>query len=154
MKSSPSRIVFAAAALGLALAATPQIARAQDHAGVIEYRQGIMQSFRAHMGGVQAALANTVPMDHASSHAIAFHEMARSLANAFPDGSMSDESRALAVIWEDRNGFMNAVSAIQVATQELVEAAESGDGEAVGTALQGVQGTCRGCHTEFRGPAN
>lgn len=142
-------------ALAAALATAPTAVEAQDdHSAVIEYRQSIMQSFRTHMGGVRAALANTVPMDHAANHAVAFHEMARSLANAFPEGSTSPDSRALPAIWQNRNDFMNKVSAIQSATSDLVDAAEAGDSEAVGAALEGVQGTCRACHTDYRGPAS
>ena len=141
-------------ALGLALVAAPSALEAQDHSAVIEYRQSIMNAFRTHMGGVGAALANTVPMDHAGNHAVAFHEMALSLANVWPQGSTSPESRALAAIWQNRNDFMNKVTAIQSATSDLVDATETGDAEAVGAALQAVQGTCRGCHTDYRGPAN
>lgn len=139
----------------VAAAVAPASAEAQDGAAaVIEYRQSIMQAFRTHMGGVRAATDGTVPMDHAGHHAIAFHEMALSLANVFPEGSTSTDSRALPVIWQDRDGFMNAVSAIQGATADLVEATEAGDGAAVGSALTAVQGTCRGCHTDFRGPGD
>ncbi|NNF12730.1 MAG: cytochrome c, partial [Gemmatimonadetes bacterium] len=143
-----------AVALGLALLAAPSALQAQDHSAIIEYRQSIMNAFRTHMGGVGAAMANTVPMDHAGNHAVAFHEMALSLANVWPQGSTSTDSRALAGIWENRNDFMNKVTAIQAATSELVDATETGDAEAVGAALQAVQGTCRGCHTDYRGPAN
>lgn len=144
-----------AVAVLFAVVLAPASAEAQDGAAaVIEYRQSIMQAFRTHMGGVRAATDGTVPMDHAGHHAIAFHEMALSLANVFPEGSTSADSRALPAIWQDRDGFMNAVSAIQGATADLVEATEAGDGTAVGSALTAVQGTCRGCHTDFRGPAN
>ena len=107
--SSPPGIVLVIVALALAAGAAPEIAQAQDDgSAVIEYRQSIMQSFRVHMGGVRAALRNTVPIDHARNHAVAFHAMAESLANAFPEGSMSSDSRALATIWEHRNDFMTA----------------------------------------------
>lgn len=142
-------------ALVSALHVAPATVDAQEDAtAIVEYRQSIMQSFRVHMGGVRAALANTVPMDHAGNHAVAFHEMALSLANAFPEGSASPDSRALPAIWETRDDFMNKVSAIQAATSDLVEAAESGDGEAADAALQAVQGTCRECHSTYRGPAS
>lgn len=153
MKPVPSRSLLAAA-LGLALVAVPSTLEAQDHSAIIEYRQSIMNAFRTHMGGVGAAMANTVPMDHAGNHAVAFHEMAQSLANVWPQGSTSADSRALPAIWESRDDFMNKVTAIQSATSNLVDATETGDAEAVGAALQSVQGTCRGCHTDYRGPAN
>ncbi|MGB1658254.1 MAG: cytochrome c [Longimicrobiales bacterium] len=42
---------------------------------------------------------------------------------------------------------------MQTATAGLVEAAEAGNAEAVGAAMQAVRGTCAGCHQTFRGPA-
>lgn len=134
--------------------AAPAAVEAQDAAEVIEYRQSIMQAFRTHMGGVRAALGGTAPMGHARNHAVAFSEMAQSLANVFPDGSTSPDSRALPAIWVDRADFMDKVSAIQGATASLVEASGSGDAETIGAALQQVQGTCSGCHQTYRGPAN
>ena len=153
MKHVPPRSLLVVA-LGTVLASAPAALQAQDHSDIIEYRQSIMNAFRTHMGGVGAALANTVPMDHAGNHAVAFHEMAQSLANVWPAGSTSPDSRALAAIWQNRDDFMNKVTAIQSATSDLVDATESGDGDAVGAALQAVQGTCRSCHTDYRGPAN
>jgi cytochrome c556 len=151
----PRRSVSVCLALASAVCLVPSTVEAQDDvSAVVEYRQSIMQSFRIHMGGVRAALANTVPMDHAGNHAAAFQAMAQSLANAFPEGSASPDSRALPAIWESRDDFMNKVSAIQGATADLVEATESGDSEAVGVALQAVRGACRECHSTYRGPAN
>ena len=149
MKNAP---LIALVAVAVASAAAPSAVQAQD--GVIEYRQSIMQSFRIHMGGVRAAVDGTVPMDHAGRHAVSFYEMALSLANVFPEGSTSADSRALPAIWQDRDGFIGAVTDIQTATANLVEATETGDAEAVSAALGGVQATCRACHTDFRGPAN
>jgi len=80
--------------------------------------------------------------------------MAQALANAFPDDTAGPGSRALPAIWEDRDDFMDKVTAIQSASARLVTASRSGDAEAIGAAMQGVQGTCRGCHGTYRGPAN
>ena len=104
-----------------------------------------------HMGGVGAAMSETAPMGHAVYHAEAFHGMAQALANAFPAGS--EGGRALPEIWSDRDGFMDRVTDIQNATASLVSAAESGDAEAVGAAMQAVRGTCGSCHQNYRGPA-
>lgn len=147
------RTLVAALALtvGGALLA-PAAAQAQDGPSASEYRQSLMGAFRTHMGGVGAALAGTAPMGHAEHHAVAFERMAQALANAFPEGSAG--GRALPVIWENRDDFMNKVTAIQTATARLVTASRTGDAEQIGAALQGVRGTCGGCHQTYRGPAN
>lgn len=144
-----------AAALALALGTallTPHAAQAQEGPSVSEYRQSLMQAFRMHMGGIGAALGDAAPVGHAEHHAVSFERMAQALANAFPEGSAG--GRALPAIWEDRDGFMNAVTAIQTASARLVTASRTGDSEQIGAAMQGVRQTCGGCHGTFRGPAN
>ena len=113
-----------------------------------------MNAFRTHMGGVSAALSDAAPIGHAEHHAIAFERMAQALANAFPEGSMGEDSRALPAIWDDRDDFLTKVTAIQTATARLVTASRTGDTEQIGTAMQAVRGTCGGCHNPYRGPAN
>ena len=148
-----SRSLFAGLALAVGFGvAVPAALEAQEE--VIEYRKSLMQAFRVHMGGVGAAMGEAAPMGHAVHHAEAFEGMAQALANAFPSGSAGEGSRALPAIWENRNDFMNKVTAIQTASAALVAASRSGDAEAVGAAMQGVRGTCGGCHQTYRGPAN
>jgi cytochrome c556 len=143
--------LFAGLALvvGVGLGA-PSVLEAQEE--VVEYRQSLMQAFRMHMGGVGAAMGDAAPMGHAVHHARAFNGMAQALANAFPTGS--EGGRAVAAIWSDRDGFMDRVTAIQTATADLVEAAESGNAEAVSAAMQAVRGTCGACHQTYRDPAS
>lgn len=144
---------------GIALAAVlamgaPALVQAQDASPVVEYRKGLMQALRMHMGGVRSATGDVAPMGHAEHHAVAFERMAQALANAFPAGSEGPGSRALPAIWENRDDFMDKVTAIQQASARLVTATRSGDAEAIGTALQAVQGTCGSCHQPYRGPGN
>jgi cytochrome c556 len=151
----PSQKILAgfALAVGIGMAA-PMQAAAQDASPVVQYRKSLMGAFRTHMGGVRAAMSDAAPMGHAEHHAVAFERMAQALANAFPEGTAGPGSRALPAIWENRDDFMDKVTDIQNATARLVTASRSGDAEAIGAALQGVQGTCGGCHTSYRGPAN
>jgi cytochrome c556 len=133
--------------------AAPTRTAAQDASPEAQYRQSLMGAFRLHTGAIRAALGGAAPLGHAVHHAIAFESMAQSLANAFPSGSGGPGSRALPAIWADRDDLMDKVTAIQMAAAELVSAARSGDEEAIGAALQAAQGTCRGCHGTYRGPA-
>jgi cytochrome c556 len=142
------------ALVAVLILAAPTTAAAQDGSAVVQYRQSLMEAFRTHMGGVRAALGDAAPIGHAEHHAVAFERMAQALANAFPAGSAGEGSRALPAIWENREDFMNKVSAIQTATAGLVTATRSGDADTIGEALQAVQGTCGSCHDAYRGPAN
>lgn len=151
MKYLSQRLLVALAVLGGSAAVAPTLVAAQ--APVVEYRQSIMQAYRTHMGGVRAAMSDAAPIGHAEHHAIAFERMAQALGNVFPAGTAGEGSRALPAIWENRNDFMNKVTAIQTASAALVQASRSGDAEAIGAALQGVQATCGACHNTYRGPA-
>jgi cytochrome c556 len=148
----PRTLVVALALTLTGAVLAPSAVRAQEGPTVAEYRQSLMQAFRTHMGGIGAAMSDAAPMGHAEHHAVAFERMALALANAFPEGSAG--GRALPAIWEDRDDFMNKVTAIQTASARLVTASRTGDSEQIGTAMQGVRETCRGCHTTYRGPAN
>lgn len=140
--------------MAAAAGSAPTSVAAQEASPVAQYRQSLMESFRMHLGGVRAALGDAAPIGHAEHHAVAFERMAQALANAFPAGSAGEGSRALPLIWEDRNDFMDKVTALQNATVRLVTVTRSGDSAAMGDALQAVQGTCGSCHNVYRGPAD
>ena len=76
------------------------------------------------------------------------------LPELFPAGSSMEagyDTEALAVIWEDPDGFSEAIENAVVASAELIEAAQTGDPEAVGGQIGelGLEG-CKGCHDKFR----
>ncbi len=135
-------------------ALVPTGTHAQDASPVVEYRKGLMDALRIHMGGVTAATAGTAPIGHAEYHAVAFERMAQALANVFPEGSGGPGSRALPAIWENRGDFMDKVTAIQMAAARLVTASRTGDAEQIGSAAQAVRATCGACHNPYRAPAN
>ena len=154
MKPLQRRLLAGLAIVAAAGLIGPETAAAQEASPIVQYRQSLMDAFRTHMGGVRAALGDVAPMGHAEHHAVAFEHMAQALANAFPENTAGPGSRALPAIWENRDDFMNKVTDIQTATAQLVTASRSGDADAIQQALQGVQGTCGGCHNPYRGPAN
>lgn len=148
-----SRFVRSAAvvsALALAAFAAPEAAHAQDPSPEAAYRQSLMQGIRIHTGAIRAVLSGAAPIGHAAYHAESLDGIGKALANAFPDGSHGEGSRALPIIWENRMAFMNQVSGFQSAATALVAAAESGDSGRIDSALGAVQGTCRECHGTYR----
>lgn len=149
---TPKFLVCLALAVGIA-AAAPEVVAAQEASPEAQYRGSIMNAFRLHMGAMRAATGGAAPAGHVELHAVAFERMTQALANAFPAGSGAG-TRALPAIWENRNDFMDKVSAIQIASAQVVTASRSGNAEAIGAALQALQGTCAGCHNTYRGPAN
>jgi len=154
LKRLPQTLLTGLALLAVGGLAAPSGLVAQDASPEAEYRQSLMGAFRLHAGAIRAVLGGAAPIGHVEHHAVAFERMAQGLANAFPTGSGGPGTRALPAIWDDRDDFIDKVTAIQMASGALVTAARSGDEDAIGTALQAVQGACRGCHGTYRGPAN
>ncbi len=72
----------------------------------------------------------------------------------FPEGSSMEagyDTEALAVIWEDPDGFAEATQNAIAASEEMVAAAATGDPAAVGEQVGnlGLNG-CKACHDKFR----
>ena len=142
--------------LVLALLAIPSGISAQETelTPAQEYRHFIMTGFDAHNGAIRAVLGGDVDQPgHILDHAIALQGLANMLADVFPEGS-GEGTRAMAEVWQDWDGFMEKVTALQSASGALVEAARSGDEAAIGEAARGVGMSCRSCHQSFRARRN
>jgi cytochrome c556 len=117
----------------------------------LDYRKAVMTALRGHIGAASMIARGLVENDgHLVGHARGLHAGAKELSRIFQEGSNVGESEALPVIWEDAEGFAAAIAAMEEATAAFVEAAESGDGEAIGAAFRNVGMGCRGCHDNYR----
>jgi len=117
----------------------------------MEYRQTIMGSLNAHRGALTAILNEDVPHEaHVLGHALTLQQLSVMASDIFPEGSHGEGSRALPDIWNDADGFGEALSAFQSAAGALADAARAGDMTAVGDAAAGLGRTCGGCHRPFR----
>ncbi len=72
----------------------------------------------------------------------------------FPEGTSMEagyDTEALAVIWEDPDGFAEATQNAIAASEEMMAAAASGDPAAVGEKVGnlGLNG-CKACHDKYR----
>ena len=142
--------------LVIALLAVPSGISAQDAelTPAQEYRGFVMSGLDAHNGAIRALVGGDVEQPgHVLDHAIALQGLADMLGDVFPEGS-GEGTRAMAEVWQDWDGFMEKVSALQSASGALVEAARSGDEAAIGEAARGVGMSCRSCHQGFRARRN
>lgn len=119
---------------------------------LIAYRKAVMSSIGAHAGAIAAMVRQKVDYDHMQSQASAMAETLSTIGDIFPAGSSSDagETEALAVIWEDAEGFAEAVADSQAAANSFAEAAGGDDPAAIGKAFGALAGTCKGCHDNYR----
>jgi cytochrome c556 len=114
-----------------------------------------MSGMQAHQRALRAIVGGDVTEPtHVVLHARALADITAMLQGVWAEGSGGEGTRALPAIWEDRADFRSKLEGLQAAASGLREAAEEGDMEAVGAALQEVGQTCRDCHTTYRARAN
>ena len=142
-----SAVLVLAGALTLG---APERAVAQDAPAEVTYRQNIMQAIRTNVMQLRAVGAVEQPT-HTVHYARALYGIGEMLGDAFREGSAAN-SGALPAVWQNRAGFEERVTAFQVATAQLLEAAEMRDAEAIQRGIQAVGGTCSACHQTFRAP--
>jgi cytochrome c556 len=126
---------------------------ASDVEDQIAFRKGYWQVVKHEFGDVMAAmLREKRPMDAArfAEAATRLSALAPLAAEAFPEGSLSDDSRALPAIWEDEAGFAEALSTYETRVDALQTAVNSGDQSQIGAAFKAVGGSCKNCHDNYR----
>lgn len=122
-----------------------------DTAQIIKYRQNLMKSNGAHLGGIFAVLKGEVPFKgNIAHHAEVLHHISMMVPAAFPAGSGEGDTRAMADIWTDGAKFEAAAKAFQDQTSKLVEVAKGDDMKAIGAQAGAVGKTCGGCYKPFR----
>lgn len=117
-----------------------------------EYREALMTSLRGHIGAASKIVRGLVEddgflLDHATALAAGIAEVHR----VFPEGSAVGESEALPVIWEDPEGFDEAILNAEEAAENFRKVIADGAGKAaIATAFRDLGASCRGCHDNFR----
>ena len=85
---------------------------------------------------------------------IDFHiKWSKEMPILFPLGSeasMSNGSDASSDIWDDPNGFKNAIKQYNLRSEELRKSLVSADATSINEAFKTFAGTCKGCHKQFR----
>jgi cytochrome c556 len=128
---------------------------AQEASPVAEYRQGLMSSLASHFGGLRTlASGDVAEPEHVVLHARALADAGEMLQVVWAEGSAGEGSRARPEIWADWDDFQGRLEALRAATARVRDRAEAGDMQGFGAALQELGPSCRGCHTDYRAPAN
>jgi cytochrome c556 len=121
---------------------------------IIEARQDNLKEMGASMRAISENMRSGSPdatLISEKADIIAGH--AATMGDWFPAGSGPEagvETEALPAIWENPEGFDEAVSNFQTAAVAFQTAAASGDMTATGGALRTLGGTCGACHDDFR----
>ena len=139
----------AVASLLICGSATAQFKNADD---AIEYRQGALAVMGNHFGRIGAMVNNKAPFDAKAVQANA--ELVATLAKlpwpAFIEGSDKGDTSAKPEIWTQQDKFKADAQKLQDATARLLEAARTGNQDAIKTAFGATGETCKTCHEDFR----
>lgn len=151
------KTLFAAAAVAAMAGFGAPMALADSHdAGVVKYRMMVMKAIGDHMGGIGALVKGEtsvadVPFN-VREQAAALNASARLIDQAFAEnvGDKGGDTEAKAEIWQDWEGFVARAALLRERSAALMDAAESGDEEAIKAAFGGVGKACGSCHNGFR----
>ena len=75
---------------------------------------------------------------------------ANEMVDYFPEGSNQAPSEARDAVWQDWDGFVRAVQAFGVTTQDLVSAVDNRSVNEATLAFKATAQSCKACHDSFR----
>jgi len=125
---------------------------ADNPADIIKYRQNVMKAIGGNAGASAAILENKVAFkDRLDEHARALAAATRNIPALFPPGSDTGaKTRALEAIWTKRAEFEKRAMDAQEKAAAFAKAVASNDETQMRAAFKELNGTCRGCHRDFR----
>ena len=137
------------ALLAIAMLATGGVARADIDP--ILTRQAGLDLLAGTFGGINNVVKLKGDVKTLEGPARYMQKWATVMPSLFPPGSDTGHAtKAKAEIWSDQAGFAKASAAFGEASGKLLEAARSGDADAVTTAVKGVSDSCAACHNAYR----
>ena len=149
MMKTLATVALAAAFAALAALTMPSTAAAAADEKMLKYRNGVMWSLAAHLGGIFQNIRGEVDAKaNIPHHAKALAPIAAAVVAMFPPGS--EGGRTKPEIWSDRAGFEKAAADLVAAANALAAVADSGDPGQIGAAAGAVGKACGGCHRPYR----
>ena len=130
-------------------------APAGDAPAEIAQRQDNFEAIGDNFKAIREQLETDAPdMAIIQTSAADINERLQRLPDLFPEGTSMEagyDTEALAKIWEDPEGFDEAIQNGIARSEEMMAAAATGDPEAVGSQVRnlGVNG-CKACHDKYR----
>lgn len=121
----------------------------------IDARKALMRNNAGASGLANAMINGDLDYSPVAGRAViaSLGATAATLSTFFPEGSHQGDTRALPLIWEDREGFEDMIAGFQAAVAEA-RAASGADGppdlEAFTAAVQPALGFCATCHGTYR----
>ncbi len=151
------RVAIVAGAL-VAAGGISIIAEAQTNvAQVVQARKDLMRAQGRAVASMQPILRNEQPWNQQTAVAAmtALQQTSQQIPTVFPAGSGAQagvETRALPVIWTNRQAFEAQATALNTAATQLLQLAQANQEAAFRAAFSSVGQVCGSCHTTFRAP--
>lgn len=147
----PTLMALLVGLFGLVLMLTG--AQAQNDEHYLGYRQKVMKSIGASMGGISDILKHRLPfVGHIEAHASDISRMSLLIKDAFEKEITEGRTDAKPEVWQDWDKFVAAAQGLQEESAKLAEIASAGDVAAIGAQVKNVGKACGNCHKPFRKP--
>lgn len=145
-----SILVLAGATIGFSSTASAQFAKPED---AIKYRKNALFVMQQHYARVAAMATGRAPFDAkvAAENAAIAESLAKLPWAAFGEGTDKGDTKALPEVWKEPAKFNTAAENMQKGMSQLAAAAKTGNLDSLKTTFQGMSGTCKACHDDFRG---
>jgi cytochrome c556 len=115
----------------------------------VERRQEIMRQ----NGGFLGSLGTMAPAE-ASAAAQTMIQNFTDLPVLFAEGTILGDSRALPIIWEEKDEFDAILVTAKEHAVSIKGAADAGDSAAIAAGVEALGGLCGQCHGKYRRPAS
>ena len=148
-------IGFTVAVVGVALlaaACASSTMESKTPAQYVEERQKLMKAHGDAWKNVQdSAKAGNWP--GVASNADMMADSAKRIPGLFPEGSMTEKSKAKPEIWQKKSEFDAAAKRMETESIKLRDTARAGNAQASNDIIKDFgRTTCGSCHTPFRVP--
>jgi cytochrome c556 len=128
-------------------------AQAQSDEAFVQYRQKVMSSQGASMGGINDILKNKLPyQDHIATHARDIAASSTLIGEAFKKPVAEGKTDAKPEIWKEWDKFVAAAETLANESSKLANVAQSGNMEAIEAQVKKVGAVCGDCHKPYRKP--
>ena len=152
MKRTLIGLTAVVASLGLLTACASTQTASKTPAQYVEERQKLMKAHGDAWKGVQDS-AKAGNLQGVASNADIMANNAKQIPALFPEGSMTEKSKAKPEIWQKKAEFDASAKKMEMESLKLRDTARTGNAQATNDIIKDFgRNTCGSCHTPFRVP--
>jgi cytochrome c556 len=152
LRLTASVIVTASLVIGVAAGCATQSASKMGSGDVVADRQRLMKSVGANWGDIQAkAKAGNIEGIAVNAETLAL--TAQQIPGLFPEGSLTEKSKAKPEVWQKWAEFQAAAKNLETQAEKLRDAARAKNEQLTQDLVKDFgRQACGTCHTPFRQP--